>query len=122
MNIVEQRKVLQKTIENLPASQLMMVTEYAISLQSGGLAWEELPLVEDESLLHLIETIRQTPFNPDNVILPTKYMVTDAGELEDQRSNLSLNSSQWDNEWDQLEATLKTARLSHETLERELDW
>lgn len=122
MNIIEQREILQKTIESLPASQLMMVAEYAISLQSAGLSWEELPLIEDESLLQLVETIRQTPYNPNNMTPPTKYMVTDADELEDQQSNPPLNSTQWDNEWDKLEAEMKSERLSHETLERELDW
>jgi len=122
MNVIEQRKTLQEMIEKLPAPQLMMVTEYVAYLQSSWLSWEEMPAIQDQSLLQLIETICQTPFNPDNVTLPTKYMDTHFSELECQQSNPLVDPTQWDREWDQLEAQWKSERLSHETLEREQDW
>ena len=122
MNIVQQRKVLHHTIDNLPASQLMMVVEYAIHLQSNPLSWEEIPLVQDDSLLQLTEAIRQTPFNPDNVTLPTKDVETYIAELNAWQQEPPVNPTQWDDKWDRLEAEWKADRLSHEILEREQDW
>ena len=122
MNITKQRKTLHDTIETLPASQLMMMSEYALYLQSNSSSWDDLPQVQDESLLQLIETIRQTPFNPDSVTLPTKHVDTHIAELEGWQSSPSIDSTKWDDEWDQLEAEWKAERLSHETLEREQDW
>lgn len=117
MNITKQRQELQRTIETLSVPHLMMVTDYITQLQSHELA-KETPLASpNDALVKLIEIVRQTPFNPANVILPTKDINAELPDLTTLPTDSPISSTQWDKEWDKLEAQWKAERLAHETHE-----
>ncbi len=120
MNTIEQRKYLQKDIELLSANQIALVAKYVKYLQSSSShITTSQPSRMQDPLQSLVHTIKQTRFNPDNIIPATRIYKPESTNISD---NNFIAPSDWDATWDQLEKELKEESLSHENNEREQDW